>query len=145
MDVEHPWNVMERTGISEGKPRKTWDWNLGKNLVKPGEKPGNTRFSPAAENKTWDVLSLARPHALHWAVITGDNWTPLPLSSRYLSPVISRYRYPPLPLSPLPLPPVTCFLTVTRYRYRPLPLSSLPLSPMLWPAAWRWLVGLAAR
>ena len=33
MDVEHPWNVMERTGISEGKPRKTWDWNLGKNLV----------------------------------------------------------------------------------------------------------------
>ena len=30
MDVEHPWNVMERTGISEGKPRITWDWNLGK-------------------------------------------------------------------------------------------------------------------
>eukprot|EP00665_Eupelagonemidae_sp_cell47_P015309 gene15309-biopygen7078 len=57
-------------------------------------------------------------HTSNWAVITGDNWTPLPLSSRYLSPVISRYRYPPLPLSPLPLPPVTCFLTVI-----PLPLS----------------------
>ena len=31
--------------------------------------------------------------AVGWAVITEDNWTPLPLSPRYLLPVISRYDY----------------------------------------------------
>ena len=75
---------------------------------------------------------------------------PLPLSPVIFSPLSPRYRYP-------------------RYRYRPLPLSPLPLSPVIYstpapdffnvnllvrhevfwpagrPAAWRWLVGLAAR
>eukprot|EP00665_Eupelagonemidae_sp_cell47_P013480 gene13480-biopygen9095 len=70
--------------------------------------------------------SACPPHTCDTTPLLGcDNWTPLPLSPRYLSPVISRYRY------------------------RPLPLSLLPLSPILWPAArlaaWRWLVGLASR
>ena len=62
----------------------------------------------------------------------GDDWTPSPLSSRYLLPVISRYRYLPLPLSSRYLFPLSPRYRYPRYRYHPLPLSPLPLSPVIY-------------